>query len=250
MGLGNLNFAVRSALAIGLLVVCTVGFPFVFPLIARLTDCQSVGGACGALALVAGITLKPAIYVVFVIALSLTVAARLLWLDLPRVWALPFALVLLTDTAFSVIVGAHWSVAFSMGVLSLPVPWGLMAGILTVVFLAIVDEDDARLYERWALIAVVLAAVCLTLKLIDFLAIYTIKPGQRLSPAISLVMQVGMHTRPVAFVSLVGVYGGILLGRLGGSGGLGEPHETPAAIALPERGADLPSSSTFGRRGL
>jgi uncharacterized membrane protein YhaH (DUF805 family) len=69
--IGRKAFLWGSVLRIGLFVASVVGFPYLLMALATLTNCRSVGGACGAVAVVVGgaMALMPLAFVVFVFSL-------------------------------------------------------------------------------------------------------------------------------------------------------------------------------------
>ena len=62
-------YLAHAAIRVALFAATVVGFPYILFAVGKLTGCASVGGACGAVALVASTALKPIFFVAFVFSL-------------------------------------------------------------------------------------------------------------------------------------------------------------------------------------
>jgi len=60
------TFLRASALRLGLFIASVVGFPFLLMAIVVISNCRGIGGACGAVGLLAGTAFKPFAFVLFV----------------------------------------------------------------------------------------------------------------------------------------------------------------------------------------
>lgn len=110
------HFAYAAGLRIGLFVGSVFAFPFLLNGLTILTDCRSVGGACGALGLVGAMAFKPLVAYLFVfsflgISLRRSRDAGLpAWIGLAAIPLLP------ADVNNLMVIGAPWSLAFSQGI--------------------------------------------------------------------------------------------------------------------------------------
>lgn len=237
------DFAIRLTFALVFLVAFTIGFPFITYAIAKASHCENVGGACGAVALMAGIFLKPIGYVIFVVCLGLAVAGRLRWL--PGFAAILLAVTLLADLPFAVAFGAHWSVAFSLGIMGPVVPWRILTVLLTAGALIAVDESNPRLRERWVMIVVVTALVMLSWKLIFMVpgGMHALRRAGR--TVMRAYANLERYGGPSAFVALLATYAYVLFGARFGGGGppiAAPPRPKPPLGGLPQ------TRSTFGQK--
>lgn len=158
------GYAWRWVLRTALFLAAVIGFPFIVWGVGWLTGCRSVSGSCGAVALVAGIYLKPVIILLFMLFLVRPAWRRLRSLGEPRAIALLLPLLVLGDGMLFMAIGAHWSVFFStglMGPLAPPFPAGV-ALLLMILFSVSrpAGEREAALVllHRAMLVSVVLLA--------------------------------------------------------------------------------------------
>lgn len=159
------GYAWRWLLRTGLFLAATIGFPVIVWALVRMSGCRTVSGACGALALVAGVFLKPAILVLYMIFLVRPAWRRLRTLGEPRAIALLLPLLVLADAQLLVLFGTHWSVAFSMGAVGpVAIPYDAGVAVLLMILLSVMrpaaDRDTAlRLLHGAMLVSMMLLIV-------------------------------------------------------------------------------------------
>ena len=136
---------------LGLFVAATAAFPFLLYGIATLSNCRSVGGACGAVGLVVSLYGKPPIYLLFVASFIGITIKRLRDLRLPVALAAIVPLLMLADFSFGVTIGAPWSLGFVLGAMG-GWPRYLFMALVGVALLCIVPtpaDDEAGNGRRW-----------------------------------------------------------------------------------------------------
>jgi hypothetical protein len=106
------EFGRKAAVRIGIFLVLTLGFPFIVYGLIVATGARSIGGASGALAVVAGIYLTPVIVGAFILSMILPCWRRMRSLGLPSWWGLIIPLLFLMDGAALILIGAHWASRF------------------------------------------------------------------------------------------------------------------------------------------
>ncbi len=139
--LSRKNYAIKLALRVGRFVALTLGFPFITYGIVKVSGCGRVGGACGAVALLSGMYLKPLILVLFAGSLIRISFKRLRDAALPGLLCLFIPVLLLIDWQFATVFGAHWSVAFSLGGTMGP-PYYMASALACMLFLCGVGSGD------------------------------------------------------------------------------------------------------------
>lgn len=131
----------RAALIrIGLFVGATVAFPFVLYGIAQLSNCRSVGGACGAVGLVVAMFGKPPIYLIFIASFVGITVRRLRDMGLPVAFAVVVPVLMLADFSFGVTMGAPWSLGFVLGAMG-GWPRDLTAALICIAFLCVMPSS-------------------------------------------------------------------------------------------------------------
>jgi len=135
---------------LGLFIAATAAFPFLLYGIAILSNCRSVGGACGAVGLVVSLYGKPPIYLVFVASFIGITIKRLRDLRLPVALAAIVPLLMLADFSFGVTIGAPWSLGFVLGAMG-GWPRYLFMALVGAALLCIVPSptDEAGNGRRW-----------------------------------------------------------------------------------------------------
>lgn len=136
---------------LGLFAALTLGFPFIIYGLMQATRCAGQGGACGAVALMGSFYLRPIIFIALLLLMIGPPMARMRALGLPGIFGLVVPLLLLADRQFLVLQGAHWSMAFALGVLYLRVPTYLILALVVIAAMALVREpetDGDSLWER------------------------------------------------------------------------------------------------------
>src|SRR5258707_12347069 len=109
------DYAVASAWRVGLFAVVTVAYPFLLASVLRSSNCAGVGGACGALALVISMVVKPIIFIAFVVSMIAISVRRARDVGLPGFAALVIPALMLSDWQFGPTFGAPCSVGFVLG---------------------------------------------------------------------------------------------------------------------------------------
>lgn len=123
------QFGVKAGLRVAIFLALTLGFPFIVYGLVVATGARGVGGASGALAVVAGIYLKPLIVLVFLLSLISPCWKRMRTLGLPAALGLLVPFLFLLDAMYLTLVGTHWGVAFSLGVWTVKAPLFAMTGL-------------------------------------------------------------------------------------------------------------------------
>lgn len=135
----------RHAITIGwrtvLFLVLTLGFPFVTLGLAWLTDCRRTSGACGAVALISGLYLKPLIMLAYMAAIIRPSWRRARSIGLHPAWALLLPFLILASAPMLLLIGTHWSVGFVWGAMSRPpLPFSAMLALLLMAWLAVMPS--------------------------------------------------------------------------------------------------------------
>ena len=145
------QFAVKAGWRVGIFLALTIGFPFIVHGLILATNARSVGGAAGAVAVVAGVYLKPLIILGFLISLLAPCWRRMRSLGLPGMVGLVVPLLFLMDWPYLLIVGAHWGVAFSLGIWQVNLPLFALTGlaILVAMSVALASPDDGGNGQRF-----------------------------------------------------------------------------------------------------
>jgi hypothetical protein len=256
------RFGRQAAIRLVLLAVLTAGFPFLVYGLIVATNARSVGGAAGAVAVVAGVYLKPIIFGAFLIAMLSPCWRRMRSLGLPAYWGLFVPFLFLMDGAFFIVAGAHWGVGFSLGILHVGVPYYAITAVVLIGAMSMAfppSGDGAQGLERFGRIGVVarlLGIAIIVLTLVSWAAGGTFfaalmsasRHGARTVPSAPLVVMVALTywtaaIRPFLCLALCGVVAWltILSRRDDGSGNSG-----PRPLA-PSPAPTLPRVE-FGRR--
>lgn len=102
----------------GGLIVLTLSFPFLLWGIVAATGCASGGGgACGAVAVIVGMYVKPPLVYIIVIGLAVAMIRRMLSLNLGYGWWVATFCWLLTSIGFFISLGNFWGANFAMGLI-------------------------------------------------------------------------------------------------------------------------------------
>lgn len=162
------EYAIAVGWRLGLFVAVTVAFPFALAGTLTASKCAGVGGACGALALVIGLYVKPIVFLVFLASLIGISLKRARDLGVPGAIGLLVPALLLADWQFATIVGAPWSVGFVLGGV-FRVPYHFLSALLCIGFLCCAgpaDESGQAASDRFGVVgklalsvSVVIAAV-------------------------------------------------------------------------------------------
>ena len=84
------QFGAKAGWRVGIFLALTIGFPFIVYGLIVATGARGIGGASGAVAIVAGVYLKPVIILGFVISLLSPCWARMRNLGFPELSACSF----------------------------------------------------------------------------------------------------------------------------------------------------------------
>lgn len=239
-------YAKKLLLTLGAAVAWLIGFPLVAMVVGLAAGCGGVGGGCGAVALVSGLTLLPLGFLVIFGLLTRIVGQRLSSLGAPGWWsALLLPLFLLGDPGALLELGGHWSVGFSLGGLTHALPWRLIAGVATVIFLG-AYPSAARL-DGWTPIRAGAFAL-LTFLSLSVAAQFTLSmlalripdlQHQLYKGSLNGVVVAGFQAHMYACVALLACYGWLLWAGHRANGSPDDQDMSPA-----------PPTTTFGRRGV
>jgi hypothetical protein len=161
------QFGVKAGWRVGIFVALTIGFPFIVYGLVLVTGARSVGGAVGALAVVAGVFLKPVFLLGFVISLCSPCWQRMRSLGFPGFLGLLAPLLFLFDWPYLLVAGTHWGVGFSLGILKLNAPLFAITALAMLIAMALASPPDDELPSQrivvriCGVLAIVLFAIAL-----------------------------------------------------------------------------------------
>ena len=163
------QFGVKVGWRVGIFLALTIGFPFIVYGLIVATGARGVGGASGALAVVAGVYLKPVIILGFVISLLSPCWQRMRSLGFPGFVGLSRALSFPAGLALFPGCGAHWGVGFSLGILELNAPLFAMTALAMLIAMGVASPPDNRSPSQRAVgrIGGVLAIVLFVIALVS-----------------------------------------------------------------------------------
>lgn len=162
------SFIKRMFFSFALLVFGMLAFPFLIQLIVSLTGPHSRGTG-GAVALMAGIMLKPLFLLVILYLFMLPIGKRLRGLDMNLGWLLFAFISFAASWEFLFSVGNSWGANFSVGVLQTRFPYSLMLFFGFILFIsALPDKKEKRSSELPEKLAWILAGVCAVYFVIAF----------------------------------------------------------------------------------
>lgn len=255
------QFGVKAGLRVGIFLALTIGFPFIVYGLIVATGARGVGGASGALAVVAGLYLKPVIILGFVISLLSPCWKRMRSLGFPGFVGLLAPSLFLLDWPYLMIAGAHWGVGFSLGILRVNLPWFAMTALAMLVAMSVASPpDDSSPSQRVAvricgILAILLAVISLLTagtSLLYVARIWFVAPG---GPApVLLPAKLGYWAfvlKPfVCAAFCVAIAAMAYLSRKESSGHSSGGSETGGSPAMrsPTSGSPGSSSVVFGRR--
>lgn len=116
------QFAVGFALRLVLYVWSILAFPWLLQGFAIATNCASTSGACGAVGLLGSMVWKPLTFDVFILSLIGLCAKRVRDLGVSGRYGLIIPLLFCADYQFFLAFGAPWTMGFSLGIMSVPLP--------------------------------------------------------------------------------------------------------------------------------
>ena len=129
------TFLWAAALRLGLFIASVVGFPFLLMAIVSASGCRGIGGACGAVGLIAGTAFKPLAFILFVFSFCGIAVRRARDSGMPGPLGLFIPLLFTSNYAFLIYAGAPWSVGFSAGVLFVTFPWASVLALYCILIL-------------------------------------------------------------------------------------------------------------------
>jgi hypothetical protein len=258
------QFGVKAGLRVGIFLALTIGFPFIVYGLIVATGARGVGGASGALAVVAGVYLKPIFIVAFLISLLSPCWRRMRSLGLPGFVGLLAPFLFLMDWPYLLIVGTHWGVAFSLGIWKASAPLYAMIALAMLVAMVVASpSDDGSPGERFGLVGWICGILAILLVVVALLnwgsmvlmlaSIWFRPPGGRPAPMAlpALVIYWSVLIKPfvcVAFCAVMALM--TFMSRKEGSGHSPGGSETGGGPAMQSSPAASPGSSrvAFGRR--
>lgn len=152
-------FRRAAAIWIGTLTGFVLLFPFLLFALVKASSCAGVGGACGALAAVIGVTLKPLGVIVLGALLVTALWRRVRGLAMNHAWGGVTVLWMLGSMAVLVGFGNFWGANFALGLAYMP-PVVLLAMTMSLsFFLCFAEASAVHTARTGALAAWVVAAV-------------------------------------------------------------------------------------------
>ncbi|MEM7775084.1 MAG: hypothetical protein AAF732_05700 [Pseudomonadota bacterium] len=155
-------------LTFGLMVAFISAFPSLLALIIDVSGCSGTGGACGAVAVFAGIFLKFLAIVVFAIAMGILVFRRCRAVNMSGLWSIPAVAFVFGSSGFLFGVGNFSGANLAAGLLRLPMPYTLIALLGFGYFLATLrcaarqHTNDKK--QSWSWIMAGLAATVIVIQ--------------------------------------------------------------------------------------
>jgi uncharacterized membrane protein YhaH (DUF805 family) len=134
------KFLWGSALRLGLFIASVVGFPFLLMAVVSVSGCKGIGGACGAVGLIAGTAFKPLAFILFVFSFCGISVRRARDAGMPGPVGLFIPLLFTSNYAFLIYAGAPWSVGFSAGVLFVTFPWASVLALYCILILCVLPS--------------------------------------------------------------------------------------------------------------
>lgn len=144
------------------LLSLTFGWPFLLAAIVDVSGCRGVGGACGAVAFVATIYLKPLVFIAFMLSLLPLTTCRLRDARLSYALVLPLGLILLVTIGFWIIASVPMSIGFWLGSIGQGVPGTVPASFACLLALSFVRAGATLPRPVIALLAVICVNLLLT----------------------------------------------------------------------------------------
>lgn len=139
------QYAVAASRRIALFLLLTLGFPVIILGIASASGCRE---ACGAMALVISMFLKPLIVLVFIYSMGSISLRRARDAGLAAWFGLAVPAMIAADAGSALALGAHWSFTFTTGLFRMGYPHFLLLALACVVGLSIVGSDDGRSHRQ------------------------------------------------------------------------------------------------------
>jgi hypothetical protein len=157
------QYARSLATRFGVFAAITIGFPFFVYGVIQMSGARGIGGASGALALVLGLYLKPAIYLALAYSMLQISLRRARTIGISPLIGLCVPLLVLADLSFGITLGSFWAVGFSLGILSVAAPVSLIAAVITALTFSLLRDHEepmtrqfARIYGVWKVLLLIL----------------------------------------------------------------------------------------------
>ncbi len=252
---------------VGLFAVLSFGFPLIIYALMEASKCRGQGGACGAVALVGSFYLRPVIALGFLALMIGPPVARMRALGLPGILGIIVPLLLATDRQFLLVLGAHWSFGFVLGVLSIRIPMYLVLTLVLIAAMALVREplsDDDSLWQRHGRFG---QATLVGLAMVAFLALLLnvfslgslaslLNGGVPITPGHIGLMRVWATTRDIGSILAAAVALALIVfvildryAKQGGSSGTPDAGDPSSAVAPGPVSRPPPGpGGSFGRR--
>lgn len=136
-------FLIAALIRLGLFAASIFGFPFLLLAILKWSNCEAIGGACGAVGLVFSTAFKPLVFFLFIFSFLGISLRRARDAGLPALIGLCIPGLFAADHTYLIYAGAPWSFAFSSGVLFETFPgFALLALVCVAIFSAIPSNVD------------------------------------------------------------------------------------------------------------
>jgi hypothetical protein len=133
-------------------------FPFLLVAFVKMTNCKGIGGACGAVAVVFGVTVKPLGVLASGIFILTIAWRRLRRLEMSHLWAASVFLWFFASSMFLVGVGNFWGANFTMGLPGAR-PVVFLFLLVFTLFLALASEREPTVPSETARIAWIVVTV-------------------------------------------------------------------------------------------
>lgn len=121
-----------------------VAYPFILRAVIEMSSCRGIGGACGAVATVVSVYLRPPVILVFCVFVLWIVARRTRFLGIRWVWTVICGLWLLGAFPVLVAFGNFWAANFSLGLVYLRFPVPPLFLLAFILFLIFADDSPAK----------------------------------------------------------------------------------------------------------
>lgn len=147
-------FLIAVSISVTMLLLGTFGFRYVLYAAVQLSSCHGGSGSCGALAVVLGLLLKPAILLISLLIYMYAVTRRL-WRNLSLFWLLFPVLLIAANSQYLYAFGNFWGANFSLGILYVGgqhIPMLISLVVFTVVLFAAGGKPASR--ESFGIIGV------------------------------------------------------------------------------------------------
>ncbi|MEM9279772.1 MAG: hypothetical protein AAGA76_14480, partial [Pseudomonadota bacterium] len=140
--------------------VFIISFPYLLFSLVKVSSCEGPGGACGALAAVAGFFLRPVAMIVFIIFMSVIIFKRCRTTYMSIYWVLPSLVFVLASAKVLVGFNNFWGANFGLGIIGITFPPTLIVFLAFIIFLSFYERDyNPDRLQRGEIIAWKTAAV-------------------------------------------------------------------------------------------